>query len=100
MRDTAVRIEHGAAMALDPAYVPAREDKSKLHVPVLTVVDGIEERLPDLIPVLGMNLLKRVGPYDILPVSEQTAVGRVDVNPPTLQIDQDDQIGGILRDQA
>jgi len=72
MRDTAVRIEHCAAMALDPAYLSAREEKPKLHVPVVTVADGIEERLPDLIPVLGMDLLKRIGPYDILAVSEQT----------------------------
>jgi len=47
-----------------------------------------------------MDLLKRIGPYDILAVSEQTAVGRVERKPPTLQIDQDDQIGSILRDQA
>jgi len=47
-----------------------------------------------------MNPLKRVGPYDILAVSEQAAIGGVHVNPPALEIDQDDQVGGVLRDQA
>src|SRR5712664_744931 len=87
-------------MALDPAYLSARKDKPKLHVPVLAVVDGVEERLPDLIPVLGMNLLKCLGPYELLALSEQPAVGGVDVNPPALEVDQDDQIGSVLRDHA
>src|SRR5258705_10960 len=87
-------------MTFDPAYLSAREEKPKFHVPVLAVADGVEERLPDFIPVLGMNLLKRVGPYDILVISEQAAIGRIDVHPPALQVDQDDQVGGVLRDQA
>src|SRR5258708_4285140 len=87
-------------MALDPAYLSAREEKPKLHVPVLAVAGGVEERLPDLILVLGMNLPKRVAPYDILAVSEQAAIGGVHVNPPALQVDQDNQVGGVLRNQA
>src|SRR5712671_5847734 len=87
-------------MTLDPAYLSAREEKPKLHVPVLAVVDGVEERLPDLVPVLGMNFLKRIGPHECLRVSEQTAVGGVHVNPLALQVDQDDQVGSVLRDQA
>src|SRR5712691_6317486 len=43
VRDTALRIEHGAAMALDPAYLSARKENPELHIPVLTVVDGLEE---------------------------------------------------------
>src|SRR5712691_12811932 len=42
MRDTTLRIEHGAAMALDPAHLSARKQKPKLHVTVLAVADGIE----------------------------------------------------------
>src|SRR5207247_6641926 len=37
VRDLAARIEHGAAMALDPAHLSARKQKAKLHVPVLAV---------------------------------------------------------------
>src|SRR5207249_502871 len=37
MRDATLRIEYGAAMALDPAYLSAREEKAKLRVPVLAV---------------------------------------------------------------
>src|SRR6267143_1332502 len=87
-------------MALDPACLSARKHKPKLHVPVLAVVDGVEERLPDLVPVLGMNFLKCIGPYESLAVSEQAAVGGVHVNPLALQIDQDDQVGSVLRDHA
>src|SRR5258708_19470575 len=87
-------------MALDPAYLSAREEKPKLHVPVLAVAGGVEERLPDLILVLGMNLPKRVAPYDILAVSEQAAIGGVHVKPPALQGDQDNQVGGVPRNQA
>src|SRR5258708_2940632 len=100
MRDTAVRIEHGAAMALDPAYLSAREEKPNLHVPVLTVADGIEERLLDLFLVLGMNPPKRIGPYEILAVSEQPAVGGIHVNPLALRVDQEDQVGSALGDHA
>jgi len=100
MRDTTLRIEHGAAMALDPAYLSVRKEKPKFHVPVLAVLDGIEERLLDLFLVLGMNLPKRIGPDEIRFVSEQPAVGGIHVNPPALRVDQDDQVGGALGDQA
>src|SRR5438093_644243 len=77
VRDAAVRIEHGTAMARDPADLSAREEKPKLHVPVLAVVDGVEERLLGLFPVLGMHFLKRIGTDEPLVVSEQAAVGGV-----------------------
>ena len=63
-------------------------------------MDGVEERPLDLLLVLGMNLLERIGPDEILLVSEQPAVGGVRVNPPALRVDQKDQIGGALGDQA
>src|SRR5439155_8077994 len=100
VRDTAVRIEHGAAMALDPAYLSVRKEKPKLHVPVLAVLDGVEERLLDLFLVLGVNFPKRIGPDEILLVSEQPAVGGIHVNPLALRVDQDDQVGSTLGDQA
>src|SRR6267378_4562768 len=87
-------------MALDPAYLFVREQKPKLHVPVLAVVDGVEERPLDLLLVLGMNLSKRTGPYEISFVSEQPRVGGVHVNPPALQVDQDNQVGRALGDQT
>src|SRR5258708_39484219 len=86
-------------MALDPAYLSAREEKPKLHVPVLAVAGGVEERLPDLVLVLGMNLPKRVAPYDILAVSEQAAIGGVHRNPPPLHVDHDNKVGGVLRNE-
>src|SRR5207247_7447262 len=100
VRDLAVRIEHGAAMARDPAYLSARKEKPKLNVPVLAVVDGVEERLPGLFLVLGMHVLKRIGPDEPLVVSEPASVSGVDVDPPALQVDQDDQVGRVLGDQA
>src|SRR5712671_8183910 len=87
-------------MALDPAYLSARKQKPKLHVPVLAVLDGVEERLLDPLLVVGMNLPKPIGPHEIPVASEQPVIGGVDVNPPALQIDQDDQVGSVLRDQA
>src|SRR6266581_6882947 len=87
-------------MALDPTYLSARKEKPELHIPVLAVADRVEKRLLDLLLVLGMNLPKRIGPDDILLVSEQPAVGGVRVNPPALRVDQKDQIGGTLGDQA
>jgi hypothetical protein len=62
MRDTALRIEHGAAVALDPAHLSARKEKTELHVPVLAVADRVGERLLDPFLVLGVNLMKRIGP--------------------------------------
>jgi len=100
VRDLAVRIEYCAAIALDPTYLSVRKQKPKLHVPILAVVDGVKECLPGLFLVLGMHFLKRIGPDEPLVVTEQAAVGGVDVNPPALQVDQDDQVGGILGDQA
>src|SRR5437899_13025493 len=88
MLDTALRIEHGAAMTLDPAHLAAREEKAKLHVPVLAVADRVEECLLNVFLVLGVNLLERFGPHQIFVATEQAAVGGVRVNPPALRIDQ------------
>src|SRR5260221_13836179 len=41
-----------------------------------------------------------MGPDEPFVVSEKGAVGGVDVNPPALRVDQDDQVGGVLGDHA
>src|SRR5207249_10970503 len=85
---------------LDPAYLSARKEKPELHVPVPAVVDRVEECLLNVFLVLGVNLSKRIAPHEILLVSEQAPVGGIRVNPPALRVDQDDQVGGTLRDQT